>query len=128
MQRGFGTDVYRIRATGQELEKLTVSSSTVSYLSPTYVPEGDKLAYSEWSPWTSTTFLYVANADGTDPVRLPLSVKRPKCSLVEITPSRSNAGSLAAHGRPVDLIETAAVVAADIGPAADDPDQIVYKS
>jgi Tol biopolymer transport system component len=74
MQRGFSTDVYRISATGQDLEKLTFSSSTISYLSPTYSPEGDQLAYSEWRPWTSTTFLYVANADGTDPVRLPLSV------------------------------------------------------
>jgi hypothetical protein len=42
-------------------------------------------------------------------------------------PSRTETASLAAHCRPIDLIVTAAVVAADIGAATGDPDQIVYK-
>jgi hypothetical protein len=43
------------------------------------------------------------------------------------TSPRTETVSPATHCRPVDLIVTAAVVAADIGAATDDPDQIVYK-
>jgi hypothetical protein len=42
-------------------------------------------------------------------------------------PSRTETASLAAHCRPVDLVVTAAVIAADMGAATGDPDQIVYK-
>ena len=75
MTRGFATDVYRIRASGADLERLTSAANGESYLSPTYSPGGRYLAYSHWSINHSLlTKLYVADADGSNPTRLPLSV------------------------------------------------------
>lgn len=71
-------DLYRIRPTGADLERLTSTSITVRYFHPTYSPDGMSFAYTQWvGPGTGQTSLFVSQFDGSAPIRLSLPAGRP---------------------------------------------------